>query len=103
MTVDYNSLRRIPVDPRVIERIQKSSEMQYEQGSDFMSGWGGPARYRALTKLPMEQRICYAAILEGVTTEDQIGIVTGLSPEETSRGLAGLQAKGLVSVEKVTV
>ena len=100
--MDYGSLRRIPVDPRVIQRIQKSASMQAEQGADFMSGWGGASKYKMLSKLPKEQRICYAAILEGVTTEDQIKIVTGLSPEEASKGLAGLQARGLVRLEQIT-
>ena len=101
--MDYGSMKRIPVDPRVIERIQRSASMRGEQGNQFMGDWGGPSRYRVLAKLPMEERLCYAAILEGVTAEDQVGIVTGLSPEETSRGLAGLQAKGLARVEKVPV
>lgn len=98
--MDYEGMRRIPVDPRVIKTIQRSPQMRGEQGAGFMSGWGGPQRYQQLAGLPMEQRVCYAAILEEHTTEDQIGIVTGLSPEEVTLGLEGLRAKGLVTIEK---
>jgi len=98
MPFDYESLRRIPMDPRMLERIQRSSEMVSEQG-DLMAGWGGPSVYKILIQLPTNQRLCYAAILEGHTTEDQIGIVTGLSPEEVSGSLSSLQNRGLVSVE----
>jgi len=88
------------VDPRVIDRIQRSPAMRYEQGEGFMSGWGGPAQYQQLARLPKEQRLCYAAVLEGVGDADQIGVVTGLSPEEVSRGLGGLQQRGLITVEE---
>lgn len=98
--MDYQKMRRIPVDPRVIKTIQRSPTMQREQGGAFMSGWGGPQRYQQLAGLPMEQRVCYAAILEEHTTEDQIGIVTGLTPEQVAVGLDGLEARGLVTIER---
>jgi len=101
MTVNYQKMQRIPVDPRVVERIQRSPQMSYEQGSGFLEDWGGSSQYKELARLPVEQRLCLAAVREGVTTEDQLGIVTGLSPEQVSRGLSGLQKKGLVTVEEL--
>jgi len=100
INMDYGQMRRIAVDPKVVDLIQRSPSMSYEQGSDFMSGWGGPQQYKQLARLPVEQRLCLAAVREGVTTEDQLGIVTGLSPEQVSRGILGLQNKGLVTIEK---
>ena len=97
--MDYQAMQRIPVDPRVINKIQRSPTMRYEQGPDFMGGWGGPARYQQLAGLPMEQRVCYAAILEGITDKGQIEVATGLAMEQIDRGIQGLQTKGLVKVE----
>lgn len=98
--MEYFRMRRIPVDPKVIDVIQRSPQMMREQGGDFMSGWGGPVRYQQLARLPMETRICYAAVLEGTTEEAQIEIVTGLTSEEVAKGLADLQSRGLVQIEK---
>jgi len=96
---DYERLRRIPVDPRVTLVIERNPNLLAEQ-TGAMSSWGGPSQYRRFMRLPIEQRLCYAAILEGVTQEDQIGVVTGLSSKEISRGLQGLQKRGLVKLEK---
>lgn len=100
MAVNYQKMGRIPVDPRVVDLIQRSPQMSYEQGGDFMSSWGGPNQYRELSRLPVEQRLCLVAVREGVSDEDQLGIVTGLSPEQVSRGISGLQKRGLVTVEE---
>jgi len=97
--MDYDEVRRIPVDPKVVDLIQRSPAMRYEQGEGFMSGWGGPTSYQMLVRLPKEQRLCYVAVLEGAATEDQVGVATGLSPEEVSRGIEGLQRRGLVTIE----
>lgn len=99
MAINYGQMRRIPVDPRVIERIQKSPEMSTEQGTSLMEGWGGAGQYRTLARLPMTQRLCYAAILEGNGTQAQVEAVTGLSTQEASSGLSALQKKGLVKLE----
>ena len=97
--MDYNAMKRIPVDPRVVDLIQRSPTMRYEQGENFMSNWGGPVQYQMLVRLPREQRLCYVAVLEGAATEDQVEVVTGLSSKEVSRGLEGLQERDLVTIE----
>ena len=97
--MDYKAMERIPVDPRVIDKIQRSPQMMREQGGQVMAGWGGGRQYQQLARLPVEQRICYAAILDGTTDQDQIGIVTGLSAERVTKGLEGLQKAGLVQIE----
>ncbi len=103
MAYSYDKMRRIPVDPRVVEEISKSSGMLTEQGghAGLMPSWGGSAQYEVFSQLPMEERLVYAAVLEGTTAPDQIEIVTGLDAKEVSEGLRGLQKRRLVSVEEV--
>jgi len=98
--MDYRDMKRIPVDPRVIDRIQQYPRMEAEQGVRFMQGWGGPNVYKELAKFPVEERVCYAAILDGHVDEDQLGIITGLSPQEISKGLLGLERKGVIQPAK---
>lgn len=98
---DYGKMRRIPVDPRWIEKVEASPRMVAEQGAGFMQGWGGPTQYRVLAQLPVEERLTYAAVLEGYTAPEEIEVVTGLARGEVSRGLAGLKRRGLVSEPKL--
>ena len=100
--IDYQKMKRIPVDPRVIDRIQRSARMSYEQGSGFMKSWGGPTRYKTLTKMPQHPRLAYAAILEGHTTDNAIKMVTGLSQAQLTRALTHLRNKGLIKIEQVS-
>lgn len=97
--MDYGAMRRVPVDPRVVRKIQRSPQMMREQGAGFMSGWGGPNMYRQLASYPVKARLTYAAILDGTTDKSQIEVVTGLTTREVDDGLDWLQKKGLVQVE----
>ena len=97
--MNYSNMRRIPVDPRVVNRIQKYPRMESEQGVSFMQGCGGPNRYQELVKFPIEERVCYAAILDGHTDQDGLEIITGLTTQEFSKGLLGLQRKGIIQTE----
>ena len=99
---DYEKMKRIPVDPKIIAEIQKSSQMRSEQGEGWLAGWGGPSEYRFFASLPMEERLVYAAVLENYSTPAEIEGVTGLASGQVDRGLSGLRKKGLVSEEKVT-
>lgn len=90
---------RIPVDPRVIERIQRSPYMVAEQGSGFMEDWGGPSTYKEMCGLTSNQRLVWSAVLEGATDYDQIEILTGLTPSEISRTVSELESQGKVTVE----
>lgn len=98
---DYEGMRRVPVDPRWIRKIQESPRMRAEQSPEFLSGWGGPTQYQFLAKLPVEERLTYAAVLEGYTTPSEIEGVTGLESAEVSRGLAGLRRRKLIREEQV--
>ena len=98
---DYQRMERIPFDVKMIDEIRRSPTMRAEQGEGWLSSWGGPSQYKVFAQLPMEQRLTYAAVLEGNTTQDQIEVVTGLTSGEVSKGLAELQKRGLVSVERV--
>ena len=100
--MDVKGMERIPVDPRVVDRIQRSPHMMAEQGAGFMGDWGGPTTYRSLCELPQSQRMVYAAVLDGAASQEELEVVTGLAPEEVSRALSELQSIGKVSIEETS-
>jgi hypothetical protein len=102
MPYDYGAINRIPVDPRVIERIQRSPQMMYEQGSSFMEDWGGPGMYQLFASLPANQRLTYAAVLDGHVNSLEISTVTGLTPEKVDSALTQLEKAGLVTIQTET-
>lgn len=90
---------RIPVDPRVIDRIQRSPHMMAEQGPGFMEDWGGPSTYREMASLTSNQRLVWASVLDGATDYEQIEVMTGLSSLEVSAAASELQSLGKVTIE----
>lgn len=94
--VDPKRVGRLPVDPRLIERIQKSSKLLTEQGTTFMGSWGGPTQYKTFAKLGKNTRGVYAATLEGATTEEEIEAATGLPKWLVIISLNHLKSKGLI-------
>ena len=100
MGYDYGQLKKTPLDPKFVRRITRSATMRAEQGADWLSGYGGPGMYQTFTKMPVDERLCYAAVLEGNVEPGQIEIVTGLSPGEVSSALARLRGQGLVAEEE---
>jgi len=92
---------RIPVDPRVVERIMRSPSMAAEQGSGFLqNSWGGPAGYQYWAKQPVGKRVTYFAVIEGGSTSSEISGMTGLSEPEVDKWLGSLDKEGLVQLEK---
>ena len=98
---DYEKMKRIPVDIRLVEEIERGAKMRSEQGEGWLAGWGGPSGYRFFASLPMEERLVYAAVLENYSTKSEIGDITGLTSKQVDEGLGGLRKRGLVSEEKV--
>ena len=94
--------RRLPVDPRIVERVSRSSTMLAEQGPNFMQDWGGTAMYQAMSKAPFEARVIYYGVVEGTTSPEELEIVTGLDKTSVERGLQWLKRKGYVSVEEIS-
>lgn len=93
--------RRIPVDPRVVDRIMRSPSMAAEQGGGFLqNSWGGPAGYQYWAKQPVGKRICYFAVMEGGSTTSEIAGMTDLSESEVDKWLGKLDQEGLVQLEK---
>ena len=88
--------RRLPLDPRIVERIMRSPELVGEQ-VNFMDAWGGPHMYRQLARMPTDQRMTYMAIREGITTPEAIAVATELRPEQVERALDVLERKGLIT------
>lgn len=96
MQRDYQRMRRVPVDPRVVEEISRDPRMAAEQGPGFMGSWGGSAQYQALARLPVRERLAYSAVLDGHTTASEVAAVTGLSLSEVEAALSKLQKQRLV-------
>ncbi len=95
---DYLTLRGNPnMDPAIVESILRDRSMLSEQGSGWLSGWGGPSYYLTLSKLPVRERLVYAAVLEGYGDNASISDATGLSLSDVGYGLSALQSKGLVA------
>jgi len=96
MPTDYG--KRLPCDPRIVEKIQRSPQMMAEQGSTFLTNWGGPGAYQMAANLPVKQRVTYYAVSEGLTTPEEISIAVDLSVEEVNSALSQLSKKGLVTI-----
>jgi len=99
MPVNYG--KRIPIDPRAIDKIQRSPSMMAEQGSAFLADWGGPGAYKMVARLPMKQRVTYYAVESGLQTSEEISIATDLSVGDVESSLTQLEKKGLVSIGEV--
>lgn len=100
MGYDYMGMERVPMDPRLVEKIRRSPVASAEQGAGWLGGWGGPGMYGVFASLPHDPRLTYAAVLEGHGTSSEIEVVTGLTEKQVTAALAYLDKKGLVSVEK---
>ena len=101
MPKDYG--RELPFDPAMITEIQASKVMSGEQGPNWMQAWGGPEVYREMAYAPVEARVLYYAVREGVSDPSQLEVVTGLRREEVSKGLGWLKEKGYVQVEEESI
>ena len=101
MPYDYGKMSRLPMDPRMLTEIERSPVMTAEQGPTFLQGWGGSSGYQSFSGLPLDQRLTYAALLDGAVTLEEVEVMTGLSPREVGSGLQGLENEGLISPDVV--
>lgn len=99
MPVGYG--KRLPVDPRVIDRIQRSPTMMGEQGTGFMQSWGGPTKYKDVSRLTRNQRTCLYAVEGGLSTAEEISIALDVPVSKVETVLAQLERKGLVKLEAI--
>lgn len=90
---------RLPCDPRVIGKIQRSPQMMAEQGPAFLSGWGGSQGYQYWAKEPEGKRVTYFAVKGGASESSEISNMTGLEESEVSKWLTILQQEGLITIE----
>ena len=91
---------RIPVDPRVVDRIMRSPSMMAEQGSTFLQNpWGGPVAYQYWAEQPKGKRVTYFAVQSGASEGSEIAVMTGLSESEVDRWLTQLEGEGLITIE----
>jgi DNA-directed RNA polymerase specialized sigma24 family protein len=88
--------KTLPIDPRMIEIIQRSPKMLSEQG-DLMAEWGGPEMYKVLARLPVNQRMTYFAVKAGIKTPEEISAVLDIPLDEVNSSLDSLVSQGLVT------
>jgi len=100
MAYDYERLQRLPVDPRIADRISRSPKMSAEQGAGYLASYGGGGQYMTFAKLPTNQRLAYAAVLEGHTDPSEIAVVTGLSVTDVNVALSSLGKRGIIEVQE---
>ena len=98
---DYKKVARLPVDPRIADKVSRTPMMAREQGAGFMSVYGGATRYAAVSKLNSDERVSFYAVQDGFDTAADIAAATGLTESEASKALSSLSTKGLVSVEQI--
>jgi len=91
----YGQYRRLPFDPRMVQEIQGSPSMRTEQGSNFLSQWGGIQGYTRASGMPVGARVTYYALKDGIPVDD-VSDATGLSRQEASEGLSWLKSRGYV-------
>ena len=89
---------RVPFDPRMLQRM--GSRAWAEQGPNPLAFWGGASGYKALAKLPTNERLTYAAVKEGYSSEMDIASITGLDLASVRSGVAGLTQRGLVATKE---
>jgi len=98
---NYSQYKRMPFDPKMAREIQGSPAMRTEQGGTaFMSNWGGSSGYSQMSKMNAPERVVYKAVQDGITVENDISSMTGLSPTEVSAAVTSLNRKGFINVEQ---
>ena len=75
--------------------------MQAEQGSEFMSNWGGSEGYRMMAQLAPDERMVYAAVLDDYKTPEEISSVVDMPVSRVEGVLGRLGKKRLVSMTEV--
>lgn len=84
------------MDSRVVKKIMKSPRMMAEQGDNWLQYCGGPQNYVAFARMPTNERLVYAAYMDGLVLPDQIEAATGVPSREARDILLSLQRQGLV-------
>ena len=95
MPDDYG--RRMTMDSRMVREIERSSGMSAEQGSGWLSEWGGPVAYRYWAKQPVADRMTYFAIQEGYTAPEDIAAVTDLGVKDVNKSIRKLEKQGVIT------
>ena len=96
MAYDYEKVARLPVDSRIVDRINRSPKMMSEQGPGYMQGYGGGSQYMAVTKLTSNERVAFYAVQDGFDNTADIVMATGMGEEAVNKALSSLASKGLV-------
>jgi len=92
-----DKLMRSPIDPRMVEEIERSPQMSREQGASFLARYGGPTVYKKLTKLSPVERSVWVSGQLGNTDADSVGMAEGLDTSVAQKCIDRLKALGLWS------
>lgn len=87
---------RPSMDRRMISEILRSKNMSAEQGSNWLSEWGGPGGYEAWSRQPKTERLVYFAYKLGYSNVEDIAAATDLSRAVVNYELSKLETAGLV-------
>jgi hypothetical protein len=94
--------QNMKMDPKMVQEIVSSPAMSSEQGSGFLSQYGGPNQYIEMARVPEEARITFYAVQAGASSPDEIEVMTGLSKNKINSGIGFLEKRGLVTRTEVT-
>lgn len=89
----------LPVDPKLVDRVASSPRLAAEQGPDWLSEYGGPGNYVALSKVSGSDRDVWFKINAGLHFPDQVMVATGLSQKDLNAAVKRLARKHLVNIE----
>jgi len=94
--------KRLPMDTRLVREIQSDPIKRAEQGSGFLKDFGGPEAYLVSSGMPVNARLVYDAIQDGVGEIPDLLVVTGLSEADINSAISYLKGQDLVQEENPT-
>lgn len=96
MTDFADRYSQLNVDPRMVDEISRDARMSSEQGSSFMSQWGGPDIYKLVASMSEDQRLTYIGYLKGFANSAEIADATGLDIDLVNKNIRALGRQGLI-------
>jgi hypothetical protein len=91
-------VRRVPFDPKMLRHM--SAKAWAEQGPTPLAAWGGSSGYSKLARLPVADRLTYAAVLDGCASTADIADATGLDLKAVESAIADLEKQGYVTASE---
>ena len=90
--------RKMNMDSRMVDEISRNQTQLSEQGTGWLSDYGGALGYGYWAKRPLNERMTFFAVQEGYTTPTDIAAATDLKLKDVNRALTVLTEKGFVTI-----